>query len=88
MENSSMSLAAWYLHKVDQCARLASDVTEPRERARFKAERRSWLQILAKEIEADEGTLRAVAAMMPPARSDPASRRPMGERASPVRAGA
>jgi hypothetical protein len=48
-----MSLAAWYLHKADQCARLAKDATEPRKRSDFETERKLWLQI-AEQIERDE----------------------------------
>jgi hypothetical protein len=32
-----MSLAAWYLHKADQCARLAKDAIEPRKRSDFES---------------------------------------------------
>jgi hypothetical protein len=48
-----MSLAAWYYHKADQCARLAKDANERRKRADFEIERKLWLQI-AEEIERDE----------------------------------
>ena len=48
-----MSLAAWYLHKADQCARLAKDAIEPRKRSDFENERKLWLQI-AEQIEMDE----------------------------------
>jgi hypothetical protein len=44
-----MSLATFYLYKVDQCARLAEDA-EPSQRCRFESERREWLRILAREI--------------------------------------
>lgn len=54
-----MSLAAWYLHKVDQCARLAEEASEPSQRCRFESERRFWLQILAEKIRVDEKTLEA-----------------------------
>jgi len=47
-----MSLAAWYLHKADQCARLAKDAIEPRKRD-FETERKLWLQI-AEQIQMDE----------------------------------
>jgi hypothetical protein len=45
-----MSLAAWYLHKADQCARLAKDATEPRKRSDFETERKLWLQIIWGEL--------------------------------------
>ena len=48
-----MSLAAWYYHKADQCARLAKDAIEPRKRSDFEIERKLWLQI-AEQIEIDE----------------------------------
>jgi len=48
-----MSFAAWYLHKADQCARLAKDATEPRKRSDFETEIKLWLQI-AEQIEMDE----------------------------------
>jgi hypothetical protein len=48
-----MSLAAWYHHKADQCARLANDAGEPRKRFDLEAERKLWLQI-AEQIEMDE----------------------------------
>jgi hypothetical protein len=48
-----MSLAAWYYHKADQCARLAKDAIEPRKRSDFETERKLWLQ-LAEQIEMDE----------------------------------
>jgi hypothetical protein len=47
-----MSLAAWYYHKADQCAR-AKDAIEPRKRSDFETERKLWLQI-ADQIEMDE----------------------------------
>jgi len=48
-----MSLTAWYLHKADQCARLAKDAIDLRKRSSFEAERTLWLQI-AGQIERDE----------------------------------
>jgi hypothetical protein len=48
-----MSLASWYYHKADQCARLAKDAIEPRKRSDFETERKLWLQI-AEQIEMDE----------------------------------
>jgi hypothetical protein len=48
-----MSLTAWYLHKADQCARLAKDAIDPRKRSSFEAKRTFWLQI-AEQIERDE----------------------------------
>jgi hypothetical protein len=58
-----MSLPAWYLHKVDQCARLAENAAEPSHRRRFESKRKAWLRILADEIRADEATMRAVLAL-------------------------
>jgi hypothetical protein len=49
-----MSLAAWYCHKADQCARLANDAIEPHQRSDFETERELWLQF-AEQI--DENTL-------------------------------
>jgi len=48
-----MSMAAWYHHKADQCARLAKDAIERRKRSDFEIERKLWLQIAA-QIEIDE----------------------------------
>jgi hypothetical protein len=48
-----MSLAAWYYHKADQCARLVHETVEPRKRFDFEIERKLWLQI-AEQIERDE----------------------------------
>jgi hypothetical protein len=48
-----MSLAAWYRQKADQCARLAKDATEPRERSDFETERKLWLE-MAEQIDTDE----------------------------------
>src|SRR3954470_24397631 len=59
-----MSLAAWYLHKVDQSARLADDAAEPAVRWRHEWEREAWRQILAKEIGADVVDVEAVIAMV------------------------
>jgi hypothetical protein len=57
--------AAWYLWKVDQCARLAEQATDPCERARYISDRRLWLQILAAEIGADEAAVEAAIALVP-----------------------
>jgi hypothetical protein len=59
-----MSLAAWYLHKVDMYPRLAEGSAEPGVRCRYESEREVWLQILAKEIGADAVDLEAVIAMV------------------------
>ena len=56
-----MSLASCYLHKIDQCARLADDA-EPCERDGFVTERQTWLRILAGEIGADVVSLETVLA--------------------------
>jgi hypothetical protein len=53
MQYPPMSLAAWYYHKADQCARLAKDAIEPRKRSDFETERKLWLEI-AEQIEDDE----------------------------------
>ena len=60
-----MSIAAWYLQKMDQCARLAKETSEPRERSRFESERTVWLQLLAQEIGMDEPALENVVALEP-----------------------
>jgi hypothetical protein len=60
-----MSLVSFYLHKVDQCARIADDATDPCDRARFVAERYEWLRVLAEEIGADAGVLEATIALLP-----------------------
>jgi hypothetical protein len=57
--------AAFYLHKVDECARLAGDARDPRDQSRFISERRHWLQFLADEIGTDVGLLEAVIASLP-----------------------
>lgn len=59
-----MSLATFYLHKVDQCARLADDA-EPCERDHFISERQAWLDILAREIGTDAVRLETVLALLP-----------------------
>jgi hypothetical protein len=50
-----MSLASWYLHKADQCARMAKDASEPRRRAECKENQKLWLAI-ANQTERDEGS--------------------------------
>jgi hypothetical protein len=57
-----MALAAWYLQKVDQRARLASEAAELSQRSRHESDRRAWLQILANEIGADMDALENVMA--------------------------
>ena len=57
-------LAVWYLHKVDQCARLAEAATDPRNRSRYISECREWLQILAQEIGVDVELLEAKLLLM------------------------
>jgi hypothetical protein len=59
-----MSLAAWYLHKIDQSARLAEDAADPGQRSCFESERKFWVQILAEKMQVDEVTLEAVLALM------------------------
>jgi hypothetical protein len=58
-----MSLAAWYLHKIDQCARVA-DNADPCDRDRFVSERLEWLRILAREIGTDAVGLETVLALV------------------------
>jgi len=53
MQYLPMSLVAWYYHKASQCARMAKDAIEPRNRSDFEIERELWLQI-AKQIEAED----------------------------------
>ncbi len=48
-----MSLVDWYLHKADQCARLAPGTTDRRQLAGFEDERKLWLQ-MAKQAENGE----------------------------------
>jgi hypothetical protein len=48
-----MSLAAWYLQKADQCARLAKDATNSRKRSDLETEGKLWLQ-MAGQIDKDE----------------------------------
>jgi hypothetical protein len=61
----SMPLASFYLHKVDQSARLADNAAEPCERASLVSERQAWLRILAGEISTDAMRLEAVLALLP-----------------------
>jgi hypothetical protein len=63
MYDPSMSLSAWYLHKVIQCARLAKDAASPSERCRFESEREGWRQVLAEEIGAEAATLEIATAL-------------------------
>lgn len=56
IQNPSMSVAAWYHQKAKQCAQLAKDAIEPRQRSDFETERKLWLQI-AEKIERDETAL-------------------------------
>jgi hypothetical protein len=58
-----MSLAAWYLHKVDQCARRARDAAEPSERCRFESERKGWLLVLSEETGAEAVNLEIAIAL-------------------------
>ena len=60
-----MSLASFYLHKLEQCARLAHGAAEPCERDRFISERQAWLQILAGVIGTDPVRLEAALALLP-----------------------
>jgi hypothetical protein len=60
-----MSLLSFYLHKVEQCTRLARDATDARDFARFASERCEWLGFLAEEIGADVGLLEAAIALLP-----------------------
>ena len=60
-----MSLASWYLYKVDQCGRLADDATDARDLEHFASERCEWLRLLAEEIDADVEVLEAALALLP-----------------------
>jgi hypothetical protein len=40
-----MSLVDWYLHKANQCARLAQGTTDRRQLARLEDEGKLWLQM-------------------------------------------
>ena len=40
-----MSVAAWYQHKAEQCARLASEATDARQRTSLKEEAALWREI-------------------------------------------
>jgi hypothetical protein len=48
-----MSLTGWYLHKAEQCERLAKETDDPRRRAQYKEEKKRWLEIAA-QIERDD----------------------------------
>jgi hypothetical protein len=50
-----MSLLDWYLHKADQCARLAKEAREAGDRARFESERRTWLEVAAQAAFEESG---------------------------------
>ena len=55
-DSPPMSLASWYLHKADQCARMAKEARDPHRRSDLEAEGTLWLQIAAR-IEADDARL-------------------------------
>jgi hypothetical protein len=42
-----MILASWYLHKAEQCARMAKLATDSHRRDSYKEDQRLWLVILA-----------------------------------------
>jgi len=42
-----MSMAGWYHQKAAQCARMATEATDPINRAELLKERKLWLQIAA-----------------------------------------
>jgi hypothetical protein len=48
-----MFLASWYLHKAEQCARMAKLATDSHRRDSYEEDQRLWLVILA-EYEASE----------------------------------
>jgi hypothetical protein len=48
-----MSMTDWYHYKVEHCARIAKDATDPRSRADLESERGLWLEI-ASQIEPDD----------------------------------
>ena len=49
-----MSLAAWYHHKAHQCAQMAKDAIDPKQRAAYEHEHKLWLQI-ADGIDREDG---------------------------------
>jgi len=49
----TMSLAHWYHQKAAQCAQLAKEASDPRQRAALKSERKTWLEF-AGELEQDD----------------------------------
>jgi len=55
-----MILASWYLHKAEQCARMAKLTTDSHRRDSYKEDQRLWLVILA-EYEVSEERHRALA---------------------------
>jgi len=62
----SIPLAAAYLRKIDQCARLANASTDPPERSKYLSERNSWMQILADEIGTEVRLLEDALALLLP----------------------
>jgi hypothetical protein len=42
-----MAATDFYLHKAEQCARLAKAATNPDKRSSLEAERKAWLEIAA-----------------------------------------
>jgi len=51
-----MSLTSWYLHKADQCARMAKEAIDRRQLSYFEAERKLWLEIMEEEARGADGT--------------------------------
>jgi hypothetical protein len=51
-----MPLVSWYLHKANQCSRLAKHATDPRKRAGYKEEQKLWLDEKTKQAELEEGS--------------------------------
>jgi hypothetical protein len=48
-----MSLSGWYLHKADQCGRMAKEAADSQRSAAYGAEQKIWLEI-ADGITGDE----------------------------------
>jgi len=53
-----MSFILWYLHKANQCARLAKEAFDPGERSQFETERQQWLQIAEAEQNSESISLK------------------------------
>jgi hypothetical protein len=51
--NPSMSQAAWFRQKADECARQAKNASEPDRRDRYESQAEEW-RLIAEQIEAGE----------------------------------